>query len=361
MNRSSLRVGMIGAGHIARSHVRVWQAEAEVVAVCSRQPHKARRLAAEHGIPHVCETACDLIARDDVDIVSIATPHHLHHPLSMAAIRAGKHVFCEKPLALTLRQAQEMWDAARRAGVKTGVQFSMRFHWPPLIHLRHLIRSGALGAIQYVEAAWAFDWARSPSYPMGWRFKRDMAGTGALGDLGVYLIDAARWLIGEFTEVCGRLETVIQRRPVISEQYDFAEVRRMHREDALPDATETAEVENDDACVILAAFDNGAHGVLRASRLQRVNTIRVEGSERVGLWDLQTAKLRVRPHDEKDFSDAAIPDHIRPASMVTAFLSNIRQNTNDPPTFFDGLKAQAVMDAVVRSHEARQWMAVPDV
>ena len=353
-----LRIGMIGAGHIARSHARVWQKEAVITAICSRQRHKAEILAEEFGIAVVCADADELIARDDVDIVGITTPHHLHRPLSLQAMKAGKHVFCEKPLALNAEEAREMWTCAQRTGMKTGVQFSERVNWPSLIRLREMIRAGDLGEIQYFEGAWSFDWAKSPDFPMGWRFRRDMAGAGALGDLGVYMIDVARWLIGEFTGVCGHLETSIRRRPVISELYDFAEVRRMSREGALPDAVGMAEVENDDACTILATFDSGAHGVIRASRLQRGNTIRVEGSKGACVWDLKSAKLMARQHDEEDYTEVSIQEGITVESMVTQFLANIRNDTNLPPTFYDGLRAQEVVDAVERSATERRWVEV---
>lgn len=349
---------MIGAGHIARSHALVWQNEARITAICSRQRRKAQRLAEEFGIPLVCDDADDLIACTDVDIVSIATPPHLHHPLSIKAMNAGKHVFCEKPLALDLQQAREMWSYAQRTGVKTGVQFSERVHWPSLIWMRDLIHAGDIGDIQYFEGFWAFNWARSAAHPMSWRFRRDLAGSGALGDLGAYMIDAARWLVGEFTGVCGHLETIIRRRPVISELYDFTELRRMSRKGTFPESTETAEVENDDTCLILATFDTGAHGIIRASRLQCINTIRVEGTHGTFSWDLQSTRLLRRRPDEDQFTEIPAPEWITPSSMATRFLANIKNDTDLPPTFYDGLRVQQVIDAVVRSAQERRWIAV---
>ncbi|MBT5876873.1 MAG: Gfo/Idh/MocA family oxidoreductase, partial [Candidatus Latescibacteria bacterium] len=204
----SIGVGIIGAGHIAKSHAKVWSREDKLVAVCSRQLHKAEDLASSYGIPVICTTAQQLINRDDIGIVCIATPHDLHYPLAMSALKAGKHVFCEKPLALNVAEAREMCELSRQMGVKTGVQFAERTNWPSLMRLRELILEGELGEIQYFEGAWAFDWAQSPTHPMSWRFRKSSAGSGALGDLGAYMIDAARWLVGEITDVFADLVTL---------------------------------------------------------------------------------------------------------------------------------------------------------
>ncbi|MEE2711027.1 MAG: Gfo/Idh/MocA family oxidoreductase [Gemmatimonadota bacterium] len=350
------RVGIIGAGHIARSHARVWKAEAVLTAVCSRQYYRAEQLAKEFGIPVICSEADDLMARDDVDIICIATPHHLHHPFAIKAAEAGKHVFCEKPMALNAAQARDMWERGCKRGVKTGIQFSQRFRWPSLIYLREIVRKGDLGKIRHFEGSWAFDWAKSPAHPMSWRFRRHEAGTGALGDLGVYMIDAARWLVGEIDGVCGHLETVIKQRPVIKEQYNFAELRQMQEDEALPTPTETASVENDDICTVLIRFQNGAHGIIRANRMQRFNAIRVEGTEGVCTWDLQSAKLFHRPHGRESFAEVTIPTRISSSTMVSQFLANIRDDSDLPPTFYDGLKVQEVIDAAVRSNEERRWI-----
>ena len=350
------RVGIIGAGHIAQSHAQLWQGEADVVAVCSRQYHKAVSLANEYGIPVVCTDAEALIQRDDIDIVCITTPHHLHHPFAVQAVNAGKHVFCEKPLALNVTEARDMWETSHNAGVKTGIQFSERFHWPSLIRLREMIQEGVLGEIQYFEGAWAFDWARSPDHPMSWRFQRDKAGTGALGDLGAYMIDAARWLIGEIASVSGHLVTYIKQRPLIPDLYDFAEIRQMQRENDLPKSTKIGDVENDDVCTVMVLFENGAHGIIRASRMQRFNTIRVEGSLGVCTWDLQNRILMHRSHRQEHYTEVPVQSGTTSPSMYTQFLANIRDDTDLPPTFYDGLKVQEVIDAVVKSAEDKRWV-----
>ena len=352
------RVGIIGAGHIARSYARAWKAEAVLTAVCSRQNHRAERLAKAFGIPVVCSGGDDLMARDDVDIVCITTPPHLHHPFAVKAIEAGKHVFCEKPMALNAAQARDMWRRGCKQGVKTGIQFSQRFRWPSLIYLREMVRKGDLGEIHNFEGSWAFDWAKSPAHPMSWRFRRGEAGTGALGDLGAYMIDAARWLIGEIDGVRGYLETIVKQRPVIGEHYNFTELRQMQQDNTLPASAETASVENDDICTVLINFKNGAHGMITANRMRQFNTIRVEGTEGVCMWDMQSEKLLHRSRDQESFAEVKIPTRISSSSMVSQFLANIRDGSDLPPTFYDGLKVQEVIDAAVQSHKESQWVSL---
>ena len=158
-----IRIGMIGAGHIAGSHAACWQNEAVITAVCSRQRSKAEQLARKFDIPVVCDDIPSLLNRDDVDAVGITTPPHLHHPIAMQAMQAGKHVFCEKPLALTGDEARQMVELAEKTGVTTGVQSGMR-HFKSLRHLRQIIKQGTLGQIFSFHGAWSFDWAKDPKF-----------------------------------------------------------------------------------------------------------------------------------------------------------------------------------------------------
>lgn len=360
MNADPLRIGLIGAGHIARAQAAIWQNEATLVAVASRQRPKAEALARSFQVECVFDTPDELIASDRVDAISIATPPHLHYPFAMQAIRARKNVFCEKPLAVNAEQAREMWACGQQHGVATGIQSGIRTSFPGLWHLKNIIDSHELGELLYFEGIWAFDWARQPDFPMGWRFRRDLAGTGALGDLGVYLIDAARWLIGEIQSVAADFQTIIAERPVISDLYDFSEVRGMIRDSRLPASTGPARVENEDACSLLVRFTNGATGTIRASRIGRRNTILVEGTEAAFQWDLQTGVLGRRGAGEVAYTPVPLPDGFPNRSIVTQFIENIRNVTNHPPTFWDGFRAQQVIDAAVQAVQTRRWIDISD-
>ncbi|MBM3263924.1 MAG: Gfo/Idh/MocA family oxidoreductase [candidate division Zixibacteria bacterium] len=353
-------MGLIGAGHIARMHAAVWQQEAQVTAVCSRQRDKAERIAAEFGIPQIFDTADELIHSSSIDAICIATPHHLHHPLAMSALNAGKHVFCEKPLAIDLSQAREMCDLARQTGLKTGIQTAIRTGFPPLIHLKNLLQDDALGPVRYFEGVWGFDWARRADYPMGWRFRTAEGGTGALGDLGVYMIDAALWLAGKIDRVCADLTTHIARRPQLSERYDFSESRRLHRQGMLPPPVGWADVENDDACTLLLHFRGGGQGMIRATRLSQRNTICIETADADFAWDRQDETLQRRNAGEDCYIPEPVPDFPK-TSIATSFLRNIETDENAPPTFFDGLRIQEVMEAAVVSAKERRWVEIQEV
>ena len=353
----TVRIGMIGAGHIAHAHAEAWRKEATLTAVTSRRIESARSLAEQYDIPHVCGAANELLDRDDVDAVGIATTHHLHHPIALAALAAGKSVFCEKPLALDGSQAREMCAAAKADPLKTGVQSGIRL-FPALRLLARLLREGRAGKIHTFDAHWSFDWARDPRFPLTWRFKRAEAGTGALGDLGVYMIDAARWLVGEIAQVNAELAVYIPRRPVLTSGVHFGELRRLHRAEKLNISQETGPVENDDVCQLLLRFENGARGSIRASRLHQEHSIRIDCERTSYRWQMTGDRRLTERSTEAEYKPVEMPEPPGEDTIVTTFLNNVRRDEDEPPTFRDGLAAQLVMDAAVTSHEAGGWVDV---
>jgi predicted dehydrogenase len=360
MGAEKLGVGMVGAGSMARHHLDAWRqsVETEVAAIWNRTRHKAEALADEYEIPAICAEVDELVHRADVDIVSVCTPHFLHHPISMAAIEAGKHVFCEKPLAMNYAEARQMWERAQMAGVKTGIQFGHRVH-PWLVKARALLSQGYLGEVRYVEVKWCLDLTSDPAFPLVWRFKRDLAGAGALGDLGVYAIDAARWLVGEFMGISASMRTYIERRPIIAEGYNLRQVEQMAREGTLPPPEGMGAVENDDECVFCARFECGAQGMFRTSRLENDGGLRIGGSEGVLVWEGIGKGLLRRKRGVRAFTEIEVPDDPGAATMVTQFISNIRNDTDMSPTFYDGMKAQGVIDAAMQSAEKGCWVSLP--
>ncbi|MCL6443398.1 MAG: Gfo/Idh/MocA family oxidoreductase, partial [Alicyclobacillus sp.] len=143
-----------------------------------------------------------LIARDDVDVIDVNAPSDAHHEIVLAACKAGKHVFCEKPLALTLSHAREMLAAAEQSGVKHMVGFNYRF--APAVQLaKKLVSEGRLGKIYHFRAWFLQDWIIDPDFPLVWRLQKEVAGSGSHGDLGAHLIDLAHFLVGDMTEVIG--------------------------------------------------------------------------------------------------------------------------------------------------------------
>lgn len=355
--RDSVRIGLVGAGHIAHSHAEAWRNEATLIAVASRRIERARALADRYDIPHVCRDMNEILNRGDIDAVGITTPHHLHHPIALAALAAGKSVFCEKPLALDGSQAREMCAAAEAGRAKTGVQSGVRL-FPALRLLSHLLREGQAGEIHTFDAHWSFDWARDPDFPLTWRFKRTEAGTGALGDLGVYMIDAARWLVGEIAQVNAELAVYIPRRPLLTSGGHFGELRRLHRAGELDMSRETGQVENDDVCQLLLRFKNGARGSIRASRLHQEHSIRVDCERTSFLWQMAGDRRLMERSSEEEYIPVESHEPCVDESIVTSFLNNIRRDEDEPPTFRDGLAAQLVIDAAVESNDAGRWVDV---
>ena len=354
--KDTVRIGMIGAGHIACSHAEAWRKEARLISVCSRRLKSARSLAERFGIPQVCHDQEELLARSDIDAVGIATPHHLHYPIALAAMEAGKSVFCEKPLALNGLQAREMWVTAQRNGVKTGVQSGIRL-FPALRLLARLLREGAAGRIHTFDAHWSFDWARQPDFPLTWRFRQDEAGTGALGDLAVYMIDAARWMVGEIAQVNAELAVYITQRPLLISGEHFGTLRQMHREGNLEIPGDTGLVENDDVCQVQLRFENGARGSIRASRLHQEQTIRVDCERKSFFWQMNGGGLMERASEAK-YMPVEDPEPPGGDTIVTTFLNNIQRDEDEAPTFRDGLAVQLVIDAAVKSSETGGWVEV---
>jgi predicted dehydrogenase len=347
---------------MALHHLEAWsQVEgAEVVAITNRTQQKAVCLAQRFGIDQVCSSTEELLRGDAVNVVSIAMPHSLHHPLAMAAVDAGKHVFCEKPLATSLADALEMRDRARAAGVKTGVQLGHRV-LPGLNKLRSLLADGEIGHVEHIACSWCFNWARDPRLPLIWRFRREMAGAGALADLGVYAIDVARWLLGELESVVGHTQTVVKRRPLPIERYDFDRTVRLAREGALDVSDEMRTVENEDECTYLARFENGAHGVFRASRVQHQQRLEIFGTRGALRWHLQGDRLWSKLEGQPDYIEIRVLRPARQLTFVHPFAQDIREDTSCGPTFDDGVKAQAVIEAVLRSASEGRWVPVPEL
>ena len=361
MGEDKLRVGMIGAGSWARRHLEAWKenGDAEVVGIWNRTAVRAKALSEEFAIPRVEEDVGSLIHATDVDIISISMPHNLHYPLSIKAIKAGKHVFCEKPLAMNLREANDMWNEAERAGVKAGIQFSHRID-PTLMHLHDLVNDGYLGSIQHAEVRMCVDsgW-RDGRFPLVWRLDKSIAGAGALGDLGVYAIDMARWLVGEISHVCATAKTFISKRPTISDKYNLYEAVQMATDGTTPETGETGIVDNDDECNIIVSFSAGAHGFIRASRFHADQGLKICGSRGEVRWDAKEGKLMGMIEPADTHSEICVPEVSDKQTIVSQFVSNIINDTDSPPTFFDGLKAQEVMEAAMLSAEEKKYVSLP--
>ncbi|QPO11036.1 Gfo/Idh/MocA family oxidoreductase [Thalassospira sp. A40-3] len=251
----SLGIGLIGTGFMGKAHALAFGAaravmgdvpESHLAVLCDTPVEKAKQMADQFGFAKSTADWTSLISDPDVDIVSITTPNALHFEMAIAAIKAGKHVYCEKPLALTLDQAREMRDAARIAGIKTMVGYNYIKN-PAFTHACRLIQGGEIGEIVHFRGWVDEDYQADPALPWTWRAKLADAGLGALGDMGCHLVSMAYGLAGPIESLIADMQTVHTTRP-------------------LPDGTGRAKVENEDTASALVRFANGAQGSLSTSR-----------------------------------------------------------------------------------------------
>lgn len=252
----SLGIGILGYAFMGKAHSNAFltipymmyppAAIPRLVGIAGRNEDAVAEAARRYGYEKYYTDWRDMIANDEIDVFDNGGPNDAHAEPTIAAAQAGKHVFCEKPLARTAEEAKTMLDAVQKAGVKHMVAFNYRFV-PAIVQAKRLIESGALGRIFHYRAVYLQEWIIDPNFPKIWRLDKSVAGSGALGDLGAHVIDLARYLVGEPTKVMGMTQTFVKERP-------------------MPDGNGTGKVDVDDAFVSLLEFENGALGTVEASR-----------------------------------------------------------------------------------------------
>jgi predicted dehydrogenase len=363
---TEIRVGLIGVGGIAAfTHYPGLRCAvgARVTAIADTSRELLDRRAAEWSGVTPCADPAELIARGDVDAVVVATPNCTHPALVTAACRAGKHVLCEKPLALNYDQAVGMCREAERAGVRHMTAFTYRFV-PAMRYLKHLLDRGDFGDPLHFRAQRFQDWH---VHSLGWRQWKDTAGTGELGDMASHRIDYARYLLGEITGVCGAMRQFVPR--------NTDEQGRPVR------ASDT-----DDWVGFIAEFASGVTGVFESSKLARGHGsgghghdwVEINGSEGSAIYQLRHPYELHVGRRGGSFETLTVPEaflKLPQSQRVTGdgdssvvwrydqeveFIQAIREERDCTPSFHDGARCQAVMDAVVQSVEERRWVSVRD-
>ena len=347
-----VRLGIIGVGGIA-NHAHIPGLEkcenAEIVAVCDIDEQRLNQTGDRLHIDPArrFRDYRALIACGDVEAVEICTPNYLHVPIALEVVRAGKKLNVEKPLALSGREAQTLADALRARGDEAMMCFSYRFY-PAVRYAKHLLEQGALGQILGVQVEYLKDSALWPDRKLEWRFIKEYAGTGVLGDLGVHLIDMTRLLAGDFRSVCSRLGTVITERP---------------REDG----SGMGKVETDDYCSFLAELEGNVNAVFNITRCAKGhrNTIRFEiyGMKGAMAFDLNhrdilsIACADLFP-DHPEMHEVQVPEEFS-ASQEQTFVDFVQGKKGRWfPSVEDGVACQRVLDALERSAAERRWVDV---
>jgi predicted dehydrogenase len=341
--------------------------------LCGRDATAVRQAADQLGWAEVETDWRALVARDDIGLIDISTPGESHAEIAIAAAERGKHIFCEKPLANTLAEAQQMLAAVQRAGVVGMVNFNYR-RVPAVLLAKQLIEEGRIGQIYHWRAVYLQDWIMDPNFPLVWRLRKNAAGAGALGDLGAHIIDLARMLVGEIAAVNGLTTTFIKERPL-----EAATTSGLGAEAGVG----TGEVTVDDAGLFLARFANGAVGSFEATRFAKgranYNSFEINGSKGSIVFDLQRMnELNVffddDPPDVRGFRNILVTEGAHtymsawwPAGHIIGWehtfthtvldlLNGIASGKSPAATFEDGVRCQAVLDAVEHSANDGGWV-----
>jgi predicted dehydrogenase len=382
LTKPTLGIGMAGYAFMGRAHSQAWRnvgrffelpMRVDLAAVCGRDPGAVAAAADTLGWRTHETDWRRLIERDDINLVDVCTPGDSHAEIAIAALEAGKHVLCEKPLANTVDEAVAMLDAARKAerdGVRAMVGFNYR-RVPAASLARQLVAEGKLGQIRHVRAVYLQDWIVDPEFPLVWRLRQEVSGSGALGDLGAHIVDLSQFITGQrIGAVSALTETFVKERP-------------------LPDHTANGArgpVTVDDAALFLARLDGGAVATYEASRFAtgRKNALRIEVNGELGSLAFDLERL-----NELEFHDATAPGATQGFTRILVtepdhpyvgawwppghllgyehsfthemrdLVHAIADGTNPEPTFADGLQVQLVLDAVARSaSQSAGWVAV---
>jgi len=358
-----VHVGVVGTSWYAefmhfltlRSHP-----QAELVAICGRNRERAEEMAAKYNIPKVFTDYKDMIQQSDLDAIIVAAPDDLHYEITMQALGAGLHVLCEKPLALTVQQAREMYEEAEKIKVKHMVMFTYR--WLPFFrYVYGLINQGYIGRCYHCEFRYLMGHGRDKEYQ--WRFDQKRA-NGALADMGSHMIDMARWLVGDISRVSAQLGVFVDRPGIDGGQID----------------------PSNDCAFMLVEFANGAHGMIHASAVahiaerymqQQVTLYGEAGSLEIDIpygGADAGAIIRVARNQDKQFQTLEVPESYwgevsrsEPFDVFTKqsagtrfFIDAILANSSVTPTFYDGYKAQQVIEAAMESYRSGNGVTIKD-
>ncbi len=375
----SIGIALIGYGMIGRVHSLAYHElpifypgqlpRLRLVSVCTGHPETAQAAAAAAGYASWSTDYKELLGRDDVDVIDCSVPNYMHKSLILGAIAAGKHVYCEKPLALDGAEARELVAAAAGTGVRIGMAFNYRF-LPAMQRARGIIEAGQLGQIYHFRAEYLHTGYQDPNRPMGWKATRARAGGGAIVDLGSHVTDLLRYLMGEFTEVLATTRTYIGERPVRK------------------GSAERQAVDVDDVAWLQARMANGAQGTIEVSRFAtgRLDELRLEMHGELGALSFNLADPNwlyfydatrpgqpiggeqgwVRLETMQNYDRAAAPparsnigwtrSH---AENQYAFLRALATGAAPVPDIIDGLRTQLVMDAAYDAARTGRWTEVP--
>jgi predicted dehydrogenase len=369
-----LGIGLIGTGFMGKAHALAFGAVKAVMGdvptsrlelLCDTPLGQAQEMADQFGFSRATDDWKALVNDPRVDIVSITTPNHLHREMALAAIAAGKHVYCEKPLSLTVDQAQEMADAAIGSEVRTMVGYNYIKN-PAFTHAQRLVADGTIGDIVHFRGWVDEDYQADPDLPWSWRAKISDAGLGALGDLGCHLVSMAYGIAGPIDSLIADIQTIHETRP-------------------MADGSGRAKVENEDTASALIRFSNGAHGSISTSRSawgrknrlawevhgtkgmicfdqERMNELQVyRNTNKVGLQGFQTILTGPEHSPYSAFCPAAghqLGFNDLKIIEAATFLRDIAGGEAAHPDFADALEFEKVIHAIANSARSGERVSI---
>ena len=386
--QKKINIGLVGYKFMGKAHSNAFRkvgmffdlpVELGMRAICGREESWVKESARKMGWDGYELDWKTLVKREDIDVIDITAPSNTHKEIAMAAAENGKHIFCEKPLALTVGDAREMLATVEKYKVKHQVGFNYRFA-PAILLAKKMIDEGKIGQVYHFRGQYLQDYIIDPSFPRVWRLDKSVAGSGSHGDLSAHVIDLARFLVGEPTKVSGISKTFIKERPLVLSMQGLS---------ATVDANAPmAPVTVDDATIFLTEFDNGALGVFEATRFaagyKNAMFFEINGSKGTIRYQLERFnELEYFSREDEEgyqgFRTIGVTEPVHPylehwwppghiigyehtfVHEMHSFLDAVINDKKTAPDFNDGVKCAQVLDAVDLSIEENSWINVADV
>lgn len=381
-----MNVAIIGSKFMGKAHSNAWKNVANFFDVpikpvmkvaCGRDVESLQAFADNWGWEEIETDWKKVIEREDIDIVDICAPPNLHAPIAIAAAKAGKHIFCEKPISLNSDEALEMYEAAKEAGVVNYLNHNYR-RCPAVMLTKQMIDEGKLGEIYHWRGCYLQSWTMDPNFPLTWHMKKDIAGMGSNGGINSHSVDLARFLVGEIKSVTGMMKTFIKERPLPGAGAATFSA-------GSGEATEMGKVELEDAISMIVEFENGALGSFDATTFaigrQNYNYFEIYGSKGAVTWNLERMnELQYYSAEdgegEKGFRTILATDPSHPYMShwwppahnigyehefhhaVYDFLVGIDSGEGIKPDFYDGYLLTKVLEAGIESAEKKKQIDI---
>jgi predicted dehydrogenase len=382
----TLNVAIIGYKFMGKAHSNAWKKaplffdtniEPVLKVACGRHDESLKAFARNWGWEETETDWKKVVERDDIDIIDISTPTFLHHDIAVEAAKRGKHIFCEKPIAMTYDQSKAMYEAAEKAGVTHFLNHNYR-RCPAVLLAKKLLDEGKIGRVFHWRGAYLQSWIVDPNFPLTWHLRKETAGSGPQHDLNSHSVDLARFLVGEIKSVTGVTASFIRERPLADEVAAGTFKAGTTSEGK-------GEVTVEDSAFMIVEFENGALGSFEATRFapgrKNYNYFKIYGSKGSLIFDLERMnELRYfsveDPDDSQGFRTIIATEPVHPyienwwppghiigyehefVHSVVDFLQALDKGEKVKPNFYDGMKGMEVLEAGLESAQTGKRIAI---